>query len=203
MELGRGGSAERCWVSGEIVEGEGAEGVELAGLPLGGGLEFGGHELGDAGSGFEGGAGVQQEGAGTAGEDIVEGACHFVANGPEDLAFEDGELGVNGCGAEGENLRGLGAVDGEMSELGGVGVPAMDFEIASGARALVEHGDGGGLVDAILGHVAVGGPFAAGDRDEAGGIDVEGVVAGEGGGGGGAGGDEGPDAGKGAEDIGA
>ena len=42
-----------------------------------------------------------------------------------------------------------------------------------------ELGERRGLVDAVLGHVAIGGPFAAGDGEQAGVVDVDGVVAGE------------------------
>ena len=42
--------------------------------------------------------------------------------------------------------------------------------------------EGDGVVDAIFGHVAIGGPLAAGDGEQAVGIDMEDVIAGERGG---------------------
>jgi hypothetical protein len=46
--------------------------------------------------------------------------------------------------------------------------PAMNLEVFGRASALFEAGHCFGLIDSILGHLPVGGPFAAGDRQEAG-----------------------------------
>ncbi len=58
----------------------------------------------------------------------------------------------------------------------------MDVEVAGLARNFVELAEGDGVVDAILGHVAIGGPFAADDGEQAGALDVDGVIARERGG---------------------
>lgn len=81
---------------------------------------------------------------------------------------------------------------------------AVDHEGVGGAVAEADAADHFGVVDDVLCHAAVGGPFAAGDGDEAGVCDEDGVIAGEGGGGVGVGifhGDEGAEAGVDAEDV--
>ncbi len=51
---------------------------------------------------------------------------------------------------------------------------------AGATGALGKAGEAGGGGDGVLPHLAVGGPFAAGDSDEAGRGDEQGVVAGQG-----------------------
>ncbi len=68
----------------------------------------------------------------------------------------------------------------EVPEHLGVLVMAVDAEVFRDAGPVVEPGEGRGLVDRVFGHLAVRRPLPAGDRDEAGRGDVEGVVAREG-----------------------
>ena len=51
----------------------------------------------------------------------------------------------------------------------GVGrAPAVELEVFGDAGFVVEAADEGGVVEGVFGHLAVGGPFAADDGDEAG-----------------------------------
>lgn len=153
--------------------------------------------------------GIEEEAAAAAGEDVADGAGHFVAGVEDDLGAGEVEAGVDFAGpfgllgGEGLDLCGVAAVDGE----GIVGIEdgggAVDHEVVGGAVLHGEAADHLGLVDDVFGHAAVGGPLAAGDGDEAGVGDEDGVIAGEGGGGLGVfHGDEGAEAGVDAEDIG-
>ena len=182
--------------------------VHFVGGSGGGPAEFGGHEGGDAGGGGHGGLGIQEEAAAAAGEDIADGAGHFVAGVEDDFGAGDVEAGVDFAGplglvgGEGADLGGVAAVNGE----GVVGIEdgggAVDLEAGGDAVAHAEAADHFGVVDDVLGHAAVGGPFAAGDGDEAGVGDEDGVIAGEGGGGFAfLHGDEGAEAGVDAEDV--
>lgn len=86
-----------------------------------------------------------------------------------------GPVGV--LGGEGADLGGIAAVDGE----GGVGIEdgggAVDHEAGRDAVLHAEAADHFGVVDDVFRHAAVGGPFAAGDGDEAGVCDEDGVIA--------------------------
>ena len=44
---------------------------------------------------------------------------------------------------------------------------AVDIERAGEARFFGEIAEGGGVIDGVFGHVAIGGPFAPGDTEEA------------------------------------
>lgn len=196
-----------------VAAGEFLEVVDFVGGFGGGPVEFGGHEGADAGGGGHGGLGIEEEGAAAAGEDVFDGAGHFVAGVEDDFGAGEVEAGVDFAGefglpsGEGADLGGVAAVNGE----GIVGIEdgggAVDHEIVGDAVLHAEAADHFGVVDDVFGHAAVGGPFAAGDGDEAGVGDEDGVIAGEGGGGGGAGavfvldGDEGAEAGVDAEDV--
>ena len=57
----------------------------------------------------------------------------------------------------------------------------MDLQIFRRAGLIAKAAQGDGVIDGILGHVAIGSPFAAGDGEQAGGIHVNGVIAGDGG----------------------
>ena len=171
-------------------------------------VEFGGHEGADAGGGGEGGLGIEEEAAAAAGEDIADGAGHFVADVEDDFGAGDIEAGVDFAGpfglvgGEGADLGGVAAVNGE----GIVGIEygggAVDHEAGGDAVAHAEAAEHFGVINDVFGHAAVGGPFAAGDGDEAGVCDEDGVIAGEGGGGFAfLHGDEGAEAGVDAEDV--
>ena len=79
------------------------------------------------------------------------------------------------CG-EGADLGGVAAVNGE----GVVGIEdgggAMDHEPRGDAVLHAETADHFSVIDHIFRHAAVGGPFAAGDGDQAGVGDGDGVV---------------------------
>lgn len=156
-----------------VALGDLGEVVDLLGLPGEIVAEFGGEEGGDLGCGAEGGVGVEEEGAGASGEDIFYSASHFEASGPDDFGGEVGEIVIERGGEVGvfgeEELDGwgIGAVDGERAELGGVGVIAVDIEGAGEARFFGKIAEGGGVIDGVFRHVAIGGPFASGDTEEA------------------------------------
>jgi hypothetical protein len=61
-------------------------------------------------------------------------------------------------------------------------VEAVDVQGLLDARIGPAIGEGGGVIHAILGRVPVGGPLAAGDAEEAALVDVNGVIARQGGG---------------------
>lgn len=150
---------------------------------LGGPVEFGGHEGGDAGGGGHGGLGIEEEAPAAAGEDVLDGAGHFVAGVEDDFGAGDIEPGVDFAGpfglvgGEGADLGGIAAVNGE----GIVGIEngggAVDHEILRDAVAHAEAAEHFGVINDVFGHAAVGGPFAAGDGDEAGVGDEDGVIA--------------------------
>ena len=72
---------------------------------------------------------------------------------------------------------GVGAVDRERAEGVGRAMAAVDGQVGGDARAFFETAEGGGLVDAVLGHATIGGPLAAGDGDDARVFDDDGVIA--------------------------
>ncbi len=148
-------------------------------------MEFFGHERGDGAGHCDGGVCVEEESAGASGEDVFDGAGELVARGPDDLGGDVGEGGMEALReaqvSGGEVVDGFGerAVDIEMAEVKGVLRIAVDGQVVGTAGALVERAEGDGVVDAILGHVAVGGPLAAGDGEQPVVVDVDDVVAGE------------------------
>ena len=146
-------------------------------------MEFGGHEGADFGGGGHAGLGIEEEAAAAAGEDIADGAGHFVAGVEDDFGADEVEAGVDFggpvgvLGGEGADFGGVAAVNGE----GIVGIEdgggAVDHEAGGDAVLHAEAADHFGVVDDVLRHAAVGGPFAAGDGDEAGVCDEDGVIA--------------------------
>jgi len=131
-----------------------------------------------------------------------------VAGVEDHLSAGEVEAGVDFAGpfgllgGEGADVCGVAAIDGEgvvgIEDCGG----AVDLEAGGDAVAHAEAADHFGVVDDVLRHAAVGGPFAAGDGDEAGVGDEDGVIAREGGGGlSFLHGDEGAEAGVDAEDV--
>lgn len=191
-----------------VADGEFLEVVDFVGGAGGGPVEFGGHEGGDAGGGGHGGLGIEEEAAAAAGEDVLHGEGHFVAGVEDDFGAGDIEPGVDFAGefgllgGEGADLGGIAAVDGEGVVLIEDGGGAVDHEALGDAVAHAEAAEHFGVIDDVFGHAAVGGPFAAGDGDEAGVCDEDGVIPGEGGGGFSfLHGDEGAEAGVDAEDV--
>ena len=83
---------------------------------------------------------------------------------------------------QGEDGYGVGTVDAQTAELVGIGIVPVNVGGSRHARLLVESTQGDSVVDAVLGHVAVGSPFAARDGEQAGVVDMDGVVARDGGG---------------------
>src|SRR5208283_1132511 len=75
-----------------------------------------------------------------------------------------------------------GAIARQVLELVRVLMEAMDVEMRGDRRLLRKLGEGRSLVDAVLCHAAVGRPFAAGDAEQPRAVDVDGVVARDGGG---------------------
>src|SRR4051812_29433587 len=157
-------------MQGRIDQGilsDGGEVADLGGLPCRGAAELGGEEAGDLGGGRGRGAGVEEEragaagggggqpprppparragGAGAAGEDVVDRPRHLVARGAGDGSGGDRQAG----------------------RVVWRGVVAVDREFGGDALAVVEAGEGGGVVDGVLGHLAVRRPLAAGDREDA------------------------------------
>ena len=61
----------------------------------------------------------------------------------------------------------------------GAGVKSVDVEARGHAGTFLQARQNGGVVDAVLRHMAIGGPLAAADGDEAGVFDANGVVAGK------------------------
>lgn len=126
---------------------------------------------------------IEEEAAAAAGEDVADGAGHFVAGVEDDFGAGEVEAGVDFggpvgvLGGEGADFGGVAAVNGE----GIVGIEdgggAVDGEGGGGAVAHAEAAEHFGVVDDVFGHAAVGGPFAAGDGDEAGVCDEDGVIA--------------------------
>ena len=58
-------------------------------------MEFGGHEGADFGGGGHAGLGIEEEAAAAAGEDIADGAGHFVAGVEDDFGADEVEAGVD------------------------------------------------------------------------------------------------------------
>ena len=56
-------------------------------------------------------------------------------------------------------------------------IVAVDVQVLRAAIAVGQAAESDRMVDAILSHVAIGSPFAAYDREQAGMIDMDGVVA--------------------------
>src|SRR6266545_2185510 len=75
------------------------------------------------------------------------------------------------------NRLGIGAVDPEVAGPSRAGLMAVDAEGFGHTFLLVQVGQSGGLVYAILGHVPIGRPLAPGDGEQSALIDVDGVVA--------------------------
>ena len=79
--------------------------------------QFGGEQFGDGFGHGDGGVGVEEEGAGVAGEHIFHRAGHFFACGPDDFGGDVGQFGMElrgECGVgvgKGTDLLGIGAVD--------------------------------------------------------------------------------------------
>jgi len=88
----------RSKIGVDVPGGDFVEVLEVAVAPGGGAVEFPGEEVGDEGGGFDGGAGVEEEGAGAAGEDVFDRARHFPAGGPDGLAGEEGKARVEFAG---------------------------------------------------------------------------------------------------------
>ncbi|GIV59844.1 MAG: hypothetical protein KatS3mg043_0933 [Rhodothermaceae bacterium] len=102
---------------------------------------------------------------------------------PHDLAPAVGQAGgAAGVSQPARSLRTIctpGCVRpvlGQRPEGGGVDVPAVQVKGFRHTRAFVQVSQHGRLVDGVLGHLAVGGPLAAGDGDEPRAGDVERVV---------------------------
>src|SRR5579875_606070 len=186
---------------------------DLSALPGGIFVELGGHEASGGGSGGDARAGVEEECAGAAGQDVFELAGHFVANGPDDFGAAEREGGMEGfveagVGA-GEGVEGgqVGAVDLrpiiERSRGWWGDVRAVERQAGGAGSNMRQSAESGGAVDGVLGHFAVGGPFAAKDGDQMRVRDEHGVIARDGGGAGGRGmGDERALTGPDAEDVG-
>ncbi len=77
----------------------------------------------------------------------------------------------------GAGVRAAGAV--LVGVLAGVLEPAVQAQVGGTRRPLLEAGHRRRLVHGVLGHLAVGGPLAAGDGDQPRGRDGQGVVAGQ------------------------
>ena len=146
------------------------------------------HQPGHVGRGLGACAGVEEEGAGAAGEDVLDRARHLVAGGPDHFAEPVGEARV-------ERLRPLRTLFREARECDRVravdrpihrglhlGGPAVEAQLCRAGRELRQSRQDGGLGHRVLAHAAVGRPLAAGDRHQARRGDEEGVIAGEGGG---------------------
>ena len=56
---------------------------------------------------------------------------------------------------------------------------SVNVQVACHAGFFIETSERDGVIDAILRHVAIGGPFAARDGEQAGIIDMDGVIAGK------------------------
>src|SRR6202012_4256903 len=115
---------------------------EVLVVPRGGSVEFAGEEVSDERCGFDGGAGVEKERAGAAGEGVFDGARHFPASCPDDFAGKEWKARVELAGelrvGSGDGLDGgeVGAVD--LLPIAGavrVGeVPAVEFQVRGFGR---------------------------------------------------------------------
>ena len=151
----------------------------------------------------------EEKGAGAAGQDIVHCTGHLVTHGPDDLDRLNGKRGgelaaeLGCCGQQFLKSRSIGAIIAEVAELRSVLMMAVDVQRLRHARPLVQFGQGGGVVHAVLGHFPVGGPLAAGDGEQPGPGHLDGVLARQGGSARRLGLDQWADAGKYAENVGA
>src|ERR1700733_16232333 len=105
-----------------------------------------------------------------------------MARRPDNLGFDIGETRVHEfcelrvCLCEGEDGCGIGAVDGEAAELAGLRV-AVNMRRGGDTGFFVEPAESDGVVDAVLGHVAIGCPLPSRNGEQTGVIDVDRVVA--------------------------
>ena len=80
--------------SGQITLGEIRVVLHLPLLPLRVRAELGGQKFRHLWCRCEARAGIEQQGAGAAGEDVFHGAGHLVARGPEDFRLDVGKAGM-------------------------------------------------------------------------------------------------------------
>ena len=127
--------------------------------------------------------GVQEESARASRDHVVDRARHLFARGPDDFGSDVGQRGIELCGersvvgSEGPDRFRIAAVDSEVAERVDVFEVSVDVQVARDAGFFIEAAQSDGVVDAILRHVTISRPLAAGDCEQAGVVEVNGVVA--------------------------
>ena len=158
--------------------------MHLLFLPIPVAFQLDRHQGRDDGCGLDAGSGVEEQGTGPPGEDILDGSGQFESHGPDHLDLAVGESGMDWfvpLGTIGDELFQLGGVRAMHGEgaFDGLGRPAVDRQRLGPGRSSREPADVDGAVDGVLAHSTVGGPLASGDRDESGVGDEDGVLPGE------------------------
>ena len=144
------------------------------------------HQLRHPWGGLNAGPRTQQQGPGPASKHVLDRTRHLCAHGPNDLGADVRQFRMKLFG-QGRLLPRnfldggrVGAVNAQTWLRYGLPAPAMDLQVLGFAGALLQAGHGLCLIDRIFGHHAISRPFAAGDRQQPGAGDQDGVVAGKG-----------------------
>ena len=127
---------------------------------------------------------IEKQGARAARQDVFHGTRHFAARGPNDLAPRYRQA-PDAAARPAPDPRASGSWMASASDPYTRSGPNFSaarwnpcmFKCSVTQAFSGKLGQHGRLVDAVLGHVAIGGPFAAGNGQQAGLIDVDGVVA--------------------------
>ena len=113
---------------------------------------------------------------------IFNGSSHLFARGPRYFGGYVGkrrmELFSKGwcAGSKSEYLLRVGTVNLKISQRTRVFPIAVDMEVLCRAFDIGKLAQRDGVIDAVLGHVAISGPFAAGDSEQPRCVDVDDVI---------------------------
>ena len=117
--------------------------------------EFRGHELRNARCSSDARPRIERQRASSAREDVFDSARHFVTDRMNNIG-----VGIRKVRVQGRGKFGIGV---EVSRIG-----AADRKLTCAAGLRNETGKLLGAIDRILSHFAIGGPLAAGDREQPG-----------------------------------
>jgi hypothetical protein len=129
---------------------------------------------------------VEKERSRATGKNIFDGARHLFPHRPYYFGADVGEVAMQLLSKRGRivrkgaNLFRVRAIHGKRAQAFLVFKIAMDMQVARYTVFVRKFSERDGMVDRVLGHVAIGGPLAADNRQQARCIDVHRVIAREG-----------------------